>query len=390
MTAGPDFDSIGAEHLRSIGGLKWTAFPGAIGAFVAEMDFGVAPAIAQALHGAVAAGLFGYLPPSLGRELSEATADWQTSAYGWTVPAERVHPIADVLDGLIASIEHYSAPGSPVILPTPAYMPFLKVPAELGRDTIEVPLLEEDGRYWLDLDGIEAAFRAGAGLLILCNPYNPVGRVFTEQELRDLSEVVARNGGRVFADEIHSPLVYPGFRHIPYASVSEVAAGHTITATSASKAWNLPGLKCAQLITSSDADEEVWQRHGSWIEHGASNLGVVANIAAYRESRDWLGSVVGYLDRNRLALAELLADAAPGIRYTPPEGTYIGWLDARPLALDRSPAEFFREEAGVALTDGEACGGPGRGFVRFVFATPRPILEEAVTRMGEALERRSA
>jgi cystathionine beta-lyase len=387
MAAGPDFDSISVERLRGIGGLKWTAFPGTLGAFVAEMDFGVAPAIGGALHRTVDAGLFGYLPPSLSRELSEATADWQRSSYGWDVSPERVHPIADVLDGLIAAVEHYSAPGSPVILPTPAYMPFLKVPDELGRETIEVPLLEADGRYALDLDGIDAAFRAGGNLLILCNPYNPVGRVFTEQELTDLSEVVARNGGRVFADEIHSPLVYPGARHVPYASVSEVAASHTVTATSASKAWNLPGLKCAQLITSSEADEELWQRHGSWIEHGASNLGVVANIAAYRESREWLDAVVGYLDGNRRLLADLLADAAPGIRYSPPEGTYIGWLDARALGL-ANPADFFREEAGVALTDGEACGTVGRGFVRFVFATPRPILEEAVTRMGEALARR--
>ncbi|BDZ44912.1 MalY/PatB family protein [Naasia aerilata] len=390
MAAGPDFDAIGIERLREIGGLKWSAFPGTIGAFVAEMDFGVAPAIADALHRTVDDGLLGYLPESLARDLGQATADWQRDSYGWDVSADRVHLLPDVVAGLTAAIQHFSPPDSPVILPTPAYMPFLRVPETLGRRTIEVPLIEEDGRYRLDLDGIEAAFAAGGGLLILCNPYNPVGRVFTREELTALSAVVHRNGGRVFSDEIHSPIVYPGAVHVPYASVTPEAASHTATATSASKAWNLPGLKCAQLILTADADQEVWERVGFWFEHGASNLGVVANTAAYREGREWLQAVTEYDDANRHALAELLGDALPGIRYTPPEGTYIAWLDARGLGLGASPADFFREEAGVTMTDGIACGAPGAGFLRLVFATPRPILEQAVTRMAAAVGRRTA
>jgi cystathionine beta-lyase len=390
MGAGPDFDAIGIDRLREIGGVKWSAYPGTIGAFVAEMDFGVAPVIAEALHAAVDVGLLGYLPDSLARELAQATADWHRSAYGWSVPAERIHPLADVVAGLSAAIQHYSPPGSAVILPTPAYMPFLRVPETLGRRTIEVPLLEDGGRYRLDLDGIDAAFAAGGGLLILCNPYNPVGRVFTREELTALSAIVHRSGGRVFSDEIHAPIAYPGSHHVPYASVTAEAAAHTVTATSASKAWNLPGLKCAQLILSNEADEEVWERVGMWFEHGASNLGVIANTAAYREGGEWLAAVTEYDDGNRRVLAELLADALPGIRYSPPEGTYIAWLDARELDLGPSPADFFRAEAGVAMTDGLACGAPGRGFLRLVFATPRPILEQAVSRMASAVARREA
>ena len=167
-----------------------------------------------------------------------------------------VHHVPDVIKALELAITHYSRPGSPVILPTPAYMPFLSVPGYLGREIIQVRMRDEDGFFTLDLDAIEDAFRAGGHLLIFCNPYNPLGRVFTGAEIAQLTDVVDRHGGRVFADEIHAALVYPGQRHLPYAATSAAAAAHTLTATSASKAWNLPGLKCAQVILSSDPDRQ--------------------------------------------------------------------------------------------------------------------------------------
>lgn len=382
-----DFNSIGIDRLRGIGGVKWSMFPDSIGAFVAEMDFGTAPSIVQALHSAVDTGLLGYLPASISDAMSEAAAGWQRDTYGWQVRPDQVHPIADVIKGLEVAIEHYSTPGAPIILPTPAYMPFFSVPAAMGRRIIEVPLAVNNGRYEMDLDGLERAFQAGGEMVILCNPYNPVGRVFTREELIAISEVVARNGGRVFSDEIHAPLVYAGGTHVPYASVSSDAAGHTVTATSASKAWNLPGLKCAQIIISNDADAAVWDEIGMMASHGASNLGVIANTAAYTSGRQWLDHVVEYLDGNRRTLSELLAEHIPGIRYEQPEGTYIGWLDCRELGLGDHPADFFREQAHVAMTDGVACGAAGAGFTRFIFATPRPVMEQAVLSMTGALER---
>lgn len=382
-----DFDSIGIDHLRGIGGVKWSMFPDSIGAFVAEMDFGTAPSIVQALHSAVDTGLLGYLPASISDAMSEAAAGWQRDSYGWQVRADQVHPIADVIKGLEVAIEHYSTPGSPIILPTPAYMPFFSVPAAMGREIIEVPLALNNGRYEMDLEGLERAYQAGGEMLILCNPYNPVGRVFTRDELITISEVVARNGGRVFSDEIHAPLVYAGGKHVPYASVSSDAAGHTVTATSASKAWNLPGLKCAQIIISNDADAAVWQEIGMMASHGASNLGVIANTAAFTSGRQWLDQVVDYLDGNRRALSDLLSEHIPGIKYEQPEGTYIAWLDCRELGLGDHPADFFREEGRVAMTDGVACGAPGEGFTRFIFATPRPVMERAVLSMAGALQR---
>lgn len=376
------FDDITVEQLRRGGGLKWTAFPGTIGAFVAEMDFGVPPAVARALHEGIHAAQVGYLPQALSREMSAATAEWQRKRYGWDVPAEFVHPVADVLAALIATVDHYTAPGSAIIVPTPAYMPFLMAPEMTGRPLIPVPMPQEDGHYTLDLDAIQRAFEAGGELFVLTNPYNPVGRSFTRKELTALAEVVDRCGGRVFADEIHAPIVYGAHRHVPYASVSATAAAHTVTGTSASKAWNLPGLKCAQLIVSNDADEATWQRVGRFAEHGASTLGVLANTAAYREGGPWLAQVVTYLGENRRALADLLGRHAPGLRYRIPEGTYIAWLEARDYGA-AATADALRENAGVALTDGAACGAPG--YLRLVFATPRPILEQAVRRIGTAL-----
>ena len=189
----------------------------------------------------------------------------------------------------------------------------------------------------------------------------------------------------MFADEIHAPLRFDGRRHIPYASISPAAAAHTITGTSASKAWNIPGLKAAQLITSNRADAELYRSFGFAVQHGASTLGVVASTAAYREGGEWLDEVVDYLDGNRRLLGSLLAELVPQIGYELPDATYLAWLDCRELGILGSPAEFFREHAGVTVTDGELCGAGYAGFVRFVFAMPRPILEESVLRIAAAV-----
>ncbi len=381
-----DFDAITEDDLRAAGSVKWTRFPGTIGAFVAEMDFGVAPAIRDAIVASLDAGLTGYLPAKAISDLSEATAAWYRDHYGWDVPAERVHQVPDVITAFQTAIEHFSEPESAVIVPTPAYMPFLTVPEGIGRRVIEVPSIEVDGRWVMDLDGIAAAFDDGGGLLTLCNPHNPLGTVFTRDELVAVSELVEAKGGRVFSDEIHAPLVYAGATHIPYASISETAARHTLTAASASKAWNLAGLKCAQVILSNDADARAWQKFGAWAQHGTATTGVLANIAAYTGGEAWLNEVVDYLDGNRRALAELVAEHLPRARVTMPEGTYIALIDLRGYGLEGDLGAWFRENAGVAMTDGAACGRAGVGYVRIIFATPRPILRTAVLQMAAAIE----
>ena len=317
--------------------------------------------------------------------MAAACAGWQRRRHGWAVPEERIVPVADVVAGLQAVIELYTPPGSPIVLPTPAYMPFLTLPRLLGRPLLEVPMVERDGRTTYDLDGIARAFRAGGRLLVHVNPHNPLGRVFTEEEQLALADVVERAGVRVFADEIHAPLVHPGAVHRPYAALSPVTAAHAVTAVSASKAWNLAGLKAAQLLFSAEADAAVWAARGTLYAHGPSILGVLAATAAYTDGGPWLDDVLRYLDGNRRALADLLAEHLPAVGYRPPDGTYLAWLDCRRLGLPGPAGRFFLDHAGVALVDGPECGAPGAGHVRLNFATPRAVLTTIVERMAAAV-----
>ncbi|GAA3655867.1 MalY/PatB family protein [Microbacterium marinilacus] len=380
-----DFDAIAEPDLRAGGSMKWSMFPDTIGAFVAEMDFGLAPAVGEALKTSIDRGATGYLPQRLADDLSAATAAWYRDEYGWDVPAGRVHHVPDVIAAFELALDRFTEPGSAVIVPTPAYMPFLMVPPMHGRRVIEVPSIEVDGRMVMDLDAVARGFEEGAGMVVLCNPHNPLGTVSTRAELEALSSVVEAHGGRVFSDEIHAPIVYAPAKHVPYASVNDAAAGHTITATSASKAWNLAGLKCAQLIISNDADAAAWEEFGFWAGHGTATPGVVANIAAYTAGKEWLAGVVDYLDGNRRLLAELVAEQLPQARVTVPEGTYIALIDFRAYGLEGDLGEWFRDHARVAMTDGAACGEAAIGHTRFVFAMPRPLLREAVRRISEAL-----
>lgn len=379
------WDAITPEQLHAAGSMKWSLYPGTIGAWVAESDLGTAPAITAALHAAVDAGQLGYLPRPVHAEMGRATAEWMLDRFAWTLDAARIHALPDVITGLIVAMDHFSRPGSAVIVPTPAYMPFLTVPGMRGRFAIEVPLTSSEGRSMLDLEAIDRELAAGAGVVVLCNPLNPGGRVFDRDELVALCEVVDRHGARVFADEVHAPIVFGDGRHVPYASVSAAASAHSITVTSASKAWNLPGLKAAQLILTNDADAELWASLGPFASHGASTLGVIANTVAYREGREWLDATVEYYDVNRRLLGSLLAERLPEVGYTAPEGTYIAWLDVSRLGLGDDPAVALQRRAKLSVTDGRACGEIGAGHVRLILATPTPIVERIVERLVAAV-----
>jgi cystathionine beta-lyase len=290
--------------------------------------------------------------------------------------------LPDVIRALHIAIECFSRPDSAVIVPVPAYPPFLAVPRLLGRRVIQIEMVESGGRYGYDMDALDRAFAAGGNLLVVCNPNNPVGAVMAPGELLAIAEVVERHRGRVFSDEIHAPLVYRGRRHVPYATVCDAAAGHTITATSTSKAWNVAGLKCAQLLTSNEADRKRWSELGRLHTDGAATLGVLAATAAYLTGGPWLDTVLARLDRNRRLLAELLGSHLPMARYTPPEGTYLGWLDLR----DYPSSPDIAERARVTVMDGAEFGPPGAGFLRLNFATTPAILAEIVRRLAHAAE----
>ncbi|MFI0816107.1 MalY/PatB family protein [Streptomyces sp. NPDC021098] len=369
---------------HSVSGLKWSRHPpDVLAAWVAEMDHGTAPPVRDAVEAAVRRGAFGYPDDRSRRELVTACADWLARTHRWPVDPGQVFVLPDVVHGVRVALEAYSAPGTPVVLPVPAYPPLADVVRGSRRPLIEVPMSATDGRPTLDPAAVDRAFAAGARILLLCNPHNPLGTVATARELRAIAAVVDRHGGRVVADEIHSPLVFPGHRHVPYASLSDTAARHTVTLVSASKGWNIPGLMCAQAIVTSERDRAVWSALPAATTGNASPLGIAAGAAAYRHGGDWLAGVLSALDTNRRLLADLLDELLPAVRYRLPEGTYLAWLDFRALQLPAEPAEFWLREARVALSAGRLFGAPGVGHARLNLATSPHIIERIVRAMAD-------
>jgi cystathionine beta-lyase len=364
---------------------KWEVGDPEIGAWIAESDFGTAPEITAALHQAVDSGFLTYLPDHAAAAAERACAQFLAARYDWHVGAERVHLVPDVVAALRIAMDHFLEPDAAIAVPTPCYAPFLHAPARAGRRVIQVPSVDVAGRWRIDTAALARAFADGAGMLVLCNPHNPLGQVMTLDEQRDVAAVVERYGARVFSDEIHAPLVYPGARHRPYAALSPATAAHTITATATSKGWNIPGLKSAQLILTSDADQALWRERDIVPYLEGSILGAVAARVAYTDAVPWLDQTTRVFDANRRLLGELLAEHAPDIGYRMPEATYLAWLDFRTFDLDVDPAHFLRNEAGVVASSGADCGLGGEGFVRFNFAMPAGLLERSAEAMGRAL-----
>lgn len=372
------WEKISIDSLREAGSKKWSTFPDTIGMFLAEMDLGVPPVVTEVLTEQLGREALGYLPYHVAEAAQEATAHLLRTQFSWEVPAERVHLVSDVLSALRQTIAHLSS--GPVVVPTPAYMPFLEVPLEFGVPIREVPSMVREGRYELDLAGIDAALADG-GLLLLCNPWNPVGRVLTMDELKAVEEIVIRRGAKVFADEIHSPLVLDG-THIPYASISQAASEHTVTALAASKGWNIPGLKCAQMILG-PADTERFAPLAKAAADPVGILGPLAAAAVYRDDRGWREKALMVLRADRDIASERLGRIEL-LEATHPEGTYISWVDASRLA-ERvgNPAEYLRSH-GVALTDGTLSGRGYEHHLRLIFASTPAILHEAFDRIESA------
>jgi len=378
------FDEVDLAALRRRRTVKWTLHPpDVLAAWVAEMDFTVAEPVRAAILDAVDRDEFGYATadPSA---LTEACAGFLARRYGWTVSPTRVFPVADVLAGIAGALDRFSPPGCGVVVPTPAYPPFFAAVEHGGRVPVQVPLgFGPDGRRRLDLDRIDGALAAGARAVLLCNPQNPTGTVFERAELETLAEIVDRHGARVVADELHGPLVYPGRSHLPYPSVAPAAAGHSVVVTSTSKAWNTPGLKCAQVVVPGRDDARSWRDLPGFAVADPTPIGIAAATAAYTDGEPWLAELLEYLDGNRRLLAELLATELPGVGYRPPDATYLAWLDCTDLGL-ADPAGWFLEHARVAVNDGPPFGVGAQQWVRLNFATSRALLRRIVGQMGAA------
>lgn len=375
------FDDVTEAVLRHRCSAKWSFYGNdVLPAWVAEMDFPIAEPMKRVLHAAIDDDDCGYADPG---GLGDAFAPWAKARWGWDVKKEDVHVVCDVVTGLAEILRVATAPGDGVVIEPPVYHPFSSTVQQLGRSLVNVPLVRApDGTHAPDLDGIERAYAAGAKAHLLCSPHNPTGIVYPKAALVRIAELADRYGVLVLSDEIHAPLTLPGAVHVPFPTVSEAAARRSIVLTSASKTWNLAGLKAAVMVACSDESRAVLARVPPETPYHAGHLGILAARAAFREGDAWLSSVISILDRNRVVLGELLAEHLPGVRYVPPQASYLAWLDCSALGLGNDPAKAFLVRGKVALSPGPTFGAEGAGFARLNIGTTRGLLEEAVRRMA--------
>ena len=360
---------------------KWSGHePEVLPSTVAEMDFPLAPEVAAALHAAIDRHDLGYTPPTA-TQLSEAFAGFALRRMGWSVDQDQITLVPDVMAGLIELCRVLLAPGEQVAFFTPAYPPFF---AELPQARVELVQLPLGADAAVDLEALEAALAGGVRALVLTNPHNPTGRVIPRAELEQIAELCASYGCWVLADEIHAPLVLEDTIHTPWLEVSDAARERGIVLTSASKAFNLAGLKTALVITASDRAREAAQRVPPLTDR-LGLLGVIAAEAAFAHGDRWLDAVRTQLAANRAVLGELLAAELPKITWTPPQASYLAWLDCRAFALGDNPSETFLERGRVALSRGLDYGREGAGFVRLNFGTSPEHVTDAVRRMARAI-----
>jgi cysteine-S-conjugate beta-lyase len=368
--------------LRQRRSAKWRSYPDdTLPLTVAEMDYPLAPVIADQLRDAVNRSDTGYAKADPG--LGESLAGFSARRWSWQIDPAQVTAVADVGVGVSELLRVITAGGGSVVISPPVYPPFFGWVGESGARLIEAPLARGEQGWGLDLDLLEREFAAGAAAYVLCNPHNPVGRVHTPEELGALVELAHRYGVIVISDEIHAPLVLPGATFTPLLSVPG-AADTAISVLSASKAWNLAALKCACIVTAGPAMASIVTELPPDTRWRVGHFGVIAAVAAWSEGDPWLDLLLRTLDARRSQLGMLLNTALPEILWSPPQATYLAWLDCNALGDDDVPRNIFLERGQVALEPGPRYGTPGGGFVRLNFATSGRILSAAIDAMAHA------
>ncbi|MFI9611830.1 MalY/PatB family protein [Streptomyces sp. NPDC052023] len=376
--------ALDLDQLRRRTSMKWRAYPDdVLPLWVAEMDVPLAAPVARALTDAIALGDTGY---PAGTAYAEALAGFAEKWWGWSgIDVGRTAIVPDVMLGVVEMLKLVSGPGDAVVVNPPVYPPFFQFVAHMDRRVVEAPLGPD---LRIDLGVLEDAFRqavAGGGraAYLLCSPHNPTGTVHTAEELSTVARLAGEYGVRVVADEIHAPLVLGATDFVPYLSVP--GGGSGLSLMSASKAWNLAGLKAALAVAGPESAADL-ARLPEEVGHGPSHFGALAHTAALRDGTAWLGALLAGLDENRRLLAGLLAERLPAVVYRPGDATYLAWLDCRALGLGEDPADVFLHRGRVALNSGLPFGTGGAGHVRLNLATSPEIVTEAVRRMAAALK----
>ena len=372
------------SELRKRRSAKWRSFPEDVLPLpVAEMDFPIAKPIRDVLIDMVKRSDTGY--SGIAPELPQAFANYAQRNWNWAVNKDQFYLATDVGVAGVEVLRLWTQPGDKVVINTPVYLNFFTWINEAKCEAVDVPLARHGNEWALDLTGLENAFAAGAKVYILCHPHNPVGHIFTLDELEKIADLAKKYGVLVISDEIHAPLIFNDAKFVPYLNVSDTARETGVCITSASKAWNLAGLKCAQIV----ADNSVINDRFALLPFSSpwrtSLLGVWASIAAYKQGEPWLKAVLKNIDDNRHYLAKLLKKHLPKAKYTVPASTYLAWIDLSAYGQDEV-AKLLLEKGRVALSNGADFGGAGKDFVRFNLATSKEIIKDAVLRMASVLE----
>ena len=377
------FEDLDLDRLRRRRSDKWQAHPpDVLPAFIAEMDYDLAEPVLAALRAAVGLSDCGYANPA---GLGETFAGFAAARHGWSVEPGRVHLVPDVMAGVDAILALATEPGDGVVINPPVYPPFFAHISGGRRRVVEVPLIQAEGRWELDFAGLEAAFAAGARAYLLASPHNPTGRVFSAADLGRVAALAERYGVLVLSDEIHASLTLPGATHTPFVSLGGAAAEHGVTLASASKAFNVAGLKGAVAVAGSVSAQRLLARLPASCQYGAGLFGVLASLAAWSSGGEWLDALLAQLDHARTEFGRLLAERLPGAWYTPPEASYLAWVDCALLGLGPEPAEVFLDRGRVALGRGLDFGAPGDGFVRVTIGTSSALLADIADRMATAV-----
>lgn len=371
---------------RETESIKWNRYGKEILPFwVADMDFRSPQPVIDALEARVKHGVFGY--PSENLALKETIQERLRYLYQWHIALEDIVFLPGVVNGFNLVIHALTQPGQQVLMQPPVYHPFLSAPQNAGAHRKDAPLqMDLKRRYQIDFDQFEDVIDSNTSMFLLCNPHNPVGRVFTENELLSMADICLKKDIYICSDEIHADIVYPGYRHLPIASLSPEIAQKTITLMAPSKTYNIAGLGFSFAVAQNSELRNKLKQARVGIVPEVNLLGYTAALAAYQHGDEWLSQLLIYLEGNFQALVNNLQENIPVIKITPIEGTYLAWLDCRDLELEKSPYEFFLQNAGVAFNDGKIFGPGGEGFVRFNFGCPRSLMIEGLERMKQALE----
>ncbi len=371
---------------RGSGSVKWDRYQeDVLPLWVADMDFPVMDAVQSALRSRIEHPFFGYQKPD--EDVIDIICQWVLDRYHWRISHEDVLLLPGVVSGFNWAASALVDQTQAIAFQTPVYFPFYQVAQNQKIDQITIPLTNTKEGYVIDFDLFEKRLKDGVRMFLLCNPHNPVGRVFSRDELENIGEMCMKYDVLICSDEIHCDLIYSGHEHIPIASLSDGLSNQTVTLMAPSKTFNIPGLQFSFAICRNKKFREILERaRRGYLEH-PNILAVTAAKAAYLYGREWLETLLKYLEKNRMYVSRFLRKNIPEIQYHVPEGTYLAWLDCSNLALAPSPYAFFLKQAKVALNDGKLFGEGASEFVRLNFGCPRSILDKALESMSNAVEK---